>query len=292
MRCAWPRNSIRRGAHAAAALAARADFSRRHPELFPRRGGRAPRRRTGPGRAAGRFRLGGRALRPAAGRPLRRRPALPCAPAGRAAARPRPAGWMRPSRAWTTAAAATWGLDLPEVVALRRRLLPPGERERYLAADARGLSWLEGNRRLAGALRPRRRLFGYFRERELRALLCALAERSPAAACASTPRGPLSLAMSNAVSRREGGTPMRFALRGCERALPPLERAFWGDKPPAPPAGALFPPRRACPRASAWRCPWRCAWASCSWWRSPSGPERKGKFYENTMNISPPAREY
>ena len=38
--------------------------------------------------------------------------------------------------------------------------------------------------------------------------------------------GPLSLAMSNAVSRREGGAPMRFALRGCERALRPWSAHF------------------------------------------------------------------
>lgn len=206
-------------------LAARADFSRRHPELF---------RDAAAERLAGELGLG--ALPGASGWAgalyALRQDAL-CAAARRYLAR-RPGallldlgcGLDAPFPRVDNGRCRYLGLDLPEVIALRRRLLPPGERERYLAADARGLSWLEGIDGSQGLFVLAGGLFGYFRERELRALLCALAERFPGGGVCFDAAGPLSLAMSNAVSRREGGTPMRFALRGCERALRPWSAHF------------------------------------------------------------------
>ena len=187
-------------------LAARADFSRRHPELF---------RDAAAERLAGELGLG--ALPGASGWAgalyALRQDAL-CAAARRYLAR-RPGallldlgcGLDAPFPRVDNGRCRYLGLDLPEVIALRRRLLPPGERERYLAADARSLSWLEGIDGSQGLFVLAGGLFGYFRERELRALLCALAERFPGGGVCFDAAGPLSLAMSNAVSRREGGAP-------------------------------------------------------------------------------------
>lgn len=74
---------------------------------------------------------------------------------------------------------AWYDLDHPQVIALRRRHIPSGERERNISCDLNDLSWFDSidlNPRdgivfIAGGL------FYYFTTKEVRRLLVAMAER-------------------------------------------------------------------------------------------------------------------
>ncbi|MGK4585132.1 class I SAM-dependent methyltransferase [Kitasatospora sp. HPMI-4] len=70
-------------------------------------------------------------------------------------------------------------VDLPESVALRERLLPPGPRQRYLAADATDLSWADQVDRSREVLVTTQGLLMYLRPAQVRALLAGCAERFP-----------------------------------------------------------------------------------------------------------------
>ncbi|MFE2727962.1 class I SAM-dependent methyltransferase [Kitasatospora sp. NPDC059327] len=70
-------------------------------------------------------------------------------------------------------------VDLPESVALRERLLPPGPRQRYLAADATDLAWADAVDRDQGVLVTAQGLLMYLRPARVRALIAGCAERFP-----------------------------------------------------------------------------------------------------------------
>ncbi|GAA1935124.1 class I SAM-dependent methyltransferase [Kitasatospora viridis] len=71
-------------------------------------------------------------------------------------------------------------VDLPESVGLRERLLPPGPRQRYLAADATDLaSWADLVDREHGVLITCQGLLMYLQPARVRALLAGCAEHFP-----------------------------------------------------------------------------------------------------------------
>ncbi|MCG6498545.1 class I SAM-dependent methyltransferase [Kitasatospora sp. A2-31] len=70
-------------------------------------------------------------------------------------------------------------VDLPELVALRERLLPPGPRQRCLAADATTLGWAEEVDRDHGVLVTAQGLLMYLPPMQVRALIAGCAERFP-----------------------------------------------------------------------------------------------------------------
>ncbi|GAA2148805.1 class I SAM-dependent methyltransferase [Kitasatospora kazusensis] len=70
-------------------------------------------------------------------------------------------------------------VDLPESVELRERLLPPGPRQRYLAADATDLGWAEEVDRSHGVLLTAQGLLMYLRPAQVRALIAGCAELFP-----------------------------------------------------------------------------------------------------------------
>ncbi|MEU8921536.1 class I SAM-dependent methyltransferase [Kitasatospora sp. NPDC048545] len=75
---------------------------------------------------------------------------------------------------------ARWlSVDLPEVVALRGELLPPGPRQRYLAADATELGWAEEVDRDRAVLVSAQGLLMYLPPARARALIAGCAERFP-----------------------------------------------------------------------------------------------------------------
>ncbi|WP_051969247.1 class I SAM-dependent methyltransferase [Kitasatospora azatica] len=75
---------------------------------------------------------------------------------------------------------AQWlSVDLPESVALRERLLPPGPRQRYLAADVTELGWTEEVDRNRGVLLTAQGLLMYLQPAQVRALIAGCAERFP-----------------------------------------------------------------------------------------------------------------
>ncbi|MFJ3792240.1 class I SAM-dependent methyltransferase [Kitasatospora sp. NPDC090091] len=77
---------------------------------------------------------------------------------------------------------ARWlGVDLPEAVALRERLLPPGPRRRHLAADATDLSWADEVDRSRAVLVSAQGLLMYLPPMQVRALIAGCAERLPGA---------------------------------------------------------------------------------------------------------------
>ncbi|MFB8237944.1 class I SAM-dependent methyltransferase [Kitasatospora purpeofusca] len=75
---------------------------------------------------------------------------------------------------------AQWlSVDLPEAVELRERLLPPGPRQRYLAADATDLGWAEAVDRDRAVLITAQGLLMYLPPPSVRDLVAACAERFP-----------------------------------------------------------------------------------------------------------------
>ncbi|MFC8451014.1 class I SAM-dependent methyltransferase [Kitasatospora sp. NPDC057223] len=70
-------------------------------------------------------------------------------------------------------------VDLPESVALRERLLPPGPRQRYLAADATEFGWADEVDRSHGVLVTAQGLLMYLRPTQVRSLIAGCAERFP-----------------------------------------------------------------------------------------------------------------
>ncbi|MGX1778304.1 class I SAM-dependent methyltransferase [Nocardia brasiliensis] len=69
-------------------------------------------------------------------------------------------------------------VDLPEVIAVREEFLPPAERQTYIAADARDLSWFDQ----VGAgpvLVTAQGLFMFFQEKQVRQLVVAIVDRFP-----------------------------------------------------------------------------------------------------------------
>ncbi|HIV25267.1 MAG TPA: class I SAM-dependent methyltransferase [Candidatus Scatomonas pullistercoris] len=120
-------------------------------------------------------------------------------------------------------------LDLPGVMEVRRRLLPCGEREELLAADAEDLSWIEtiGSRPcyvIAGGF------FYYFPEARVRRLLCAMADSFPGGGVCFDCESPLALRLSQETARRAGSAeaPMYFSLKNPERQLRSWSRSFGG----------------------------------------------------------------
>ncbi|MFB7674950.1 class I SAM-dependent methyltransferase [Kitasatospora purpeofusca] len=75
---------------------------------------------------------------------------------------------------------AQWlSVDLPEATELRERLLPPGPRQRYLAADATDLTWAEAVDRDRAVLITAQGLLMYLPPPRVRELVAACAERFP-----------------------------------------------------------------------------------------------------------------
>ncbi|MCC9308185.1 class I SAM-dependent methyltransferase [Kitasatospora sp. RB6PN24] len=106
-------------------------------------------------------------------------------------------------------------VDLPEMVALRERLLPPGPRQRYLAADATDLAtWADQVDRGQEVLVTAQGLLMYLPPAQVRALIAGCAERFPG--------GSLVL---DAVPRWFSRLTVRGKLRSRGYRVPPMP---WG----------------------------------------------------------------
>ncbi|WP_406208578.1 class I SAM-dependent methyltransferase [Kitasatospora sp. NBC_01560] len=105
-------------------------------------------------------------------------------------------------------------VDLPEAVALRERLLPPGPRQRYLAADATDLGWAAEVDSSRGVLVTAQGLLMYLRPAQVKALIAGCAERFPG--------GSLVL---DAVPRWFGRLTVSGRMRSHDYVAPPMP---WG----------------------------------------------------------------
>ncbi|MCX4744656.1 class I SAM-dependent methyltransferase [Kitasatospora sp. NBC_01287] len=75
---------------------------------------------------------------------------------------------------------ARWlSVDLPESIALREELLPPGSRQRYLAADVTEFGWAGEVDRSRAVLVTAQGLLMYLHPAKVRALIAGCAERFP-----------------------------------------------------------------------------------------------------------------
>ncbi|WP_316527797.1 class I SAM-dependent methyltransferase [Kitasatospora brasiliensis] len=75
---------------------------------------------------------------------------------------------------------ARWlSVDLPDSAALRAELLPPGPRQRYLAADATDLGWADEVDRDRGVLISTQGLLMYLPPARVRSLIAGCAQRFP-----------------------------------------------------------------------------------------------------------------
>ncbi|TGA97318.1 class I SAM-dependent methyltransferase [Streptomyces palmae] len=110
-------------------------------------------------------------------------------------------------------------VDLPESVSLREKLLPPGPRQRYLAADATDLAWADEVDRDRGVLVTAQGLCMYLRPPQVRALISGCADRFPG--------GSLVL---DAVPRWFGRLTLRGSLRTHGYQAPPMPWAMDADE--------------------------------------------------------------
>jgi len=89
-----------------------------------------------------------------------------------------------------------YGLDLPEVIDLRRRLMPAGPRQRLLAGSVLDFSWMEG---VAAEQRPviflAEGVFPYFEEADVRRTILALRDRFPGVELSFVGLSPFSIRM-------------------------------------------------------------------------------------------------
>ena len=77
-----------------------------------------------------------------------------------------------------------YGLDFPDVIAVRDELLPAGEREENIACDLNDLTWMDRIDASGGAVFYAAGVFYYFKTENVKALLTAIAERFPGGALA------------------------------------------------------------------------------------------------------------
>ncbi|MGW3045503.1 class I SAM-dependent methyltransferase [Kitasatospora sp. NPDC001159] len=117
---------------------------------------------------------------------------------------------------------ARWlSVDLPDLVALREELLPPGARQRYLAADATELGWTEEVDRNREVLVSAQGLLMYLQPAQVRVLIAGCAERFPGGSLVldAVPRWFSRLTLSGRM-RTHGYQvpPMPWAMDADERA--------------------------------------------------------------------------
>lgn len=70
-----------------------------------------------------------------------------------------------------------YNIDLPDVIEVRNKLLPPGERERNIAADLNDEEWMNEIDASGGAVFFASGVFYYFRKDDVRSLFGKMAER-------------------------------------------------------------------------------------------------------------------
>ncbi|MGW6917172.1 class I SAM-dependent methyltransferase [Kitasatospora sp. NPDC054939] len=115
---------------------------------------------------------------------------------------------------------AQWlGVDLPDAVALRDRLLPPGPRRRSLAADATDLRWADEVDRSRGTLITAQGLLMYLQPMQVRALIAGCADRFPGATF-----------LLDAVPRWFGALSLRGRLRHGDFQAPPMPWSMDADE--------------------------------------------------------------
>ena len=84
-------------------------------------------------------------------------------------------------RACDNGQCSIWNIDLPDVIELRDRLLPPGEREKNLAFDLKDPRWMDAVRADPedGAVLFAAGVFYYFTTEEVKSLTVDIAKRFP-----------------------------------------------------------------------------------------------------------------
>ena len=108
--------------------------------------------------------------------------------------------------------ATFYEVDLPEVIAARRALLPPTPREALVGADVLGRDWMDRLEPGAPTLFTAAGLFQYFRADDVVALIGALRDRFPGGELIFDATDRAGLAYGNRYVRRTGNTcaPMHF----------------------------------------------------------------------------------
>ena len=123
-----------------------------------------------------------------------------------------------------------YNIDLPDVMAVRKALLPAGERERNLAADLNDLSWFDAIDAPTedGAVFFAAGVFYYFRTEQVRALCAAMAERFPGGRLVFDAAGPTAVKLMLKTWVKQAGirdVGAYFSVRDPARELSP-----WTDR--------------------------------------------------------------
>lgn len=72
-----------------------------------------------------------------------------------------------------------YNIDFPDVIKVRNKLLPAGDRERNLAADLNNVSWFDEINSSGGAVFFAAGVFYYFQTEKVKRLIAAMANRFP-----------------------------------------------------------------------------------------------------------------
>lgn len=76
---------------------------------------------------------------------------------------------------------AGYNIDMPDVIAVREKLLPPGDRERNVGCDLNDDSWMDAIDASGGAIFFATGVLYYFKTADVKTLFCKLAKRFPGA---------------------------------------------------------------------------------------------------------------
>lgn len=98
-----------------------------------------------------------------------------------------------------------YNLDLPEVIELRNKLLPPGPREENISCDLNDWRWMEHIDGSKGAIFFAAGVFYYFKTEAVKALVRSMAETFPGARLVFDACGPLGVKMMLKTWVKEAG---------------------------------------------------------------------------------------
>lgn len=123
-----------------------------------------------------------------------------------------------------------YSLDFQDVIDLRKELLPPGERETYLACDLNDLSWFDqiDFRPEEGGFFYALGVFYYFKREEVKTLFDAMAKRFPGGMIGfdATNRKGLKMMLKEYLEKTGMTTEAYFSLEDPEQELATFSQQF------------------------------------------------------------------
>lgn len=125
-----------------------------------------------------------------------------------------------------------WNIDLPEVIEIRDRLLPAGEREKNLAFDLKNPSWMEAvcTDPAEGAVLFASGVFYYFTTEAVKSLTIDIAKRFPGGRLVFDAAGQATVRLMLKTWVKQAGIQdvgVYFSVKNAKQELEPWSQLFW-----------------------------------------------------------------